>query len=709
MREPKRIARGRNFEACVVALGVISLLTLGPLRNVFEAVPLVLFLSAFWLFLTPGTMIWRRFLRGWLPDVTFFPTAFVLSAGIFALLAVPMLMTHASLNHYLWVSGLIVVASLVWAAFEARRGRPPEDPSEDGPDTEPETGHPLARGLLWGAFLGMGGLLAYVSRARGPGLYGDIWVYLAYIRESLNTDRLAFQEPYLGSELGLSRASINGWLLEQAALSRVSGIDPIELVFEYLNPVLVLVALMSVYTLARVLFKNRTAALLTGCGFALFYLVYLAPTVLVLGGEFMARQAEDKFATKFVFLPLALAAAVLFLESRKLRYAAFFALICWSVMAVHPVGLAIIGLSMTGFAIFYLAANWRNTGAWARIAALGVAGASVLFLPVLYVLATGRALADVLKDADINNNDPAVLANMVFARPERQRILELGDELYIMHPALLLNVVLLLSLIVGIPFLVTRLKRGPAAPLLLGTVVISLVVCYVPPVATFVGNNVVVPGQLWRLAWPIPLAALMTAGWMLWELTRGAGNSLRRHGVPAVTRGFVPVVAVGVLMVAASPIVLSGVNAVYESSDVVAGENPRFDPIFPWMRDNITEESVVLAPSVVNVVIASWSAPANVVSYRGHLVLEVLPELEEHAGKEIEVSQGALDVQSFYSGTSPEEELDILRRNEVDYVLIRKDDPLVSELEALPGLTLVETPGEIYSLYAVDRQQLPLT
>ncbi len=701
----------------VVGVGVACLLVLGPLRDVFEAAPLVRFLAAFALFLAPGAMVWRRFLSGRLPDVTGVPAAFVVSSGTFALLAVPLLITHRSLNLYIWITGAVVISSLVWAAIRiligGARESSPDSELDRGPadrmpaDHAAESGSPLGRGLLWLCFLGLGGVLASVSRARGAGLYGDIWVYLAYIRDYLSTDRLALWEPYLGGELGVSRASINGWLLEQAALSRVSGVDPIALVFEHLNPALICVALMSFYALARVLFENRTAALVAGCGFALFYLIYLFPSTLTPGGEFAARQVEDKFATKYVFLPMALAAAAAFLRSRKIPYAALFALICWSVMAIHPVGLATIGLSMTGFAIVYLTANWRSPGEWLRVVGLGAAGAGVLALPALYVFTTGESLADVLKEADINSNDPDVLANMVFARPERQRILELGQDSYIMHPALLLNVVLLIALVVGIPFLISKLGESLAAQLLFGTLLISLLVCYVPPVATFVGNNVVVPGQLWRLAWPIPLAALATLGWVIWEAARATGAFLRNHGTPVLVVGLVPVVAVVALMLATAPFTVSGVRGMYAADEAAEAENPRTAPIFPWMRDNITGESVILAPEEVNVTIASWSASANVVNYRGNLILDVLPALERYSDGQINVPQSARDVRAFYTTSTVQEGMEILRRHEVDYIMVYKNSGLEQQVESLPGFTLVRTPGEVFSLYAVNRESLP--
>jgi hypothetical protein len=70
------------------------------------------------------------------------------------------------------------------------------------------------------------GALAYIARITSPSSYGDIWVYLAWVRAYLGPGGLGAAEPFFGGEVGLSRAKINGWLVEQAALSKVSGSTP---------------------------------------------------------------------------------------------------------------------------------------------------------------------------------------------------------------------------------------------------------------------------------------------------------------------------------------------------------------------------------------------------------------------------------------------------------------------------------------------------
>ena len=127
------------------------------------------------------------------------------------------------------------------------------------------------------------------------------------------------------------------------------------------------------------------------------------------------------------------------------------------------------------------------------------------------------------------------------------------------------------------------------------------------------------------------------------------------------------------------------------------------DPIFPWFRDEIRSPVVVLAPDIQSARIPAYSSEANVVSRRGGLVLRVLPELKKRAPGQIEVPQGSLDVQSSSAGPRCKR-IEILRRNNVDYVMVAKDSQLTESLERLSGFTPVETPSERYDLYAVDIQ-----
>lgn len=687
----------RSFDARVVLLSLGALAVVGLLRGTLGAFPILLSLSALVLFMAPGLLVANWSLRESFPGVALVPVAFAISTSIFALLGVPMLFWGRSLAEYLWVSGAVLAVFLIAAALNALRH--PEEVAEEMSERRRPS-------RLWAPFLILASSLSLVSATRIPYPYEDLWVYLAYVREFMGSDRLATHEPYFGHATGMSRVKINGWLLEQAALSRVSGVDPIELVLRHMTPVLVVVALLAFYALALSLFRSERAALLSGCLYAVFFLVHLDHSLLTFGGEFVARVAEDKFAARFIFLPVALSLAVAFVRSRRWSSLLAFALLSWGVVAVHPVGLAIIGLSMAGFALLYLAVNWREAEAWVKVLGLGAAGGSLL-APVLYLLATGNSLVAVLKSADINAGDPDVLANMVFVRPERQRIFPLGEDLYMMHPALVLHPEILLAYLLGVPFLIWKLKRDVAAQLLLGALYLVTVVTYVPQVATFMGDHVVVPGQLWRLAWPIPLVAFLTFGWMAWELAQRLEPVLGNLRVPRSVASAVPLAMVVSLIAVAMPSSLAGARDVYRSGGIAQSAEYPFDPVFRWIQRNITTPSVVLAPDAANTVIPAYSAQANVVSLRGRLVLEVLPALERRAPGKIEVPQGALDVRTFFASPAwSEEKIGILRRYGVDYVMLQRSSPLNNRLRATSGFSVLDVPGEVYSMYAVNIRKL---
>lgn len=689
--------RFRWFEASLALSGVTAFAVVGPLRGVFATWPAVTLIGASTLFMIPGVLFARWFLGTHFSGVALLPAGFVLSAGAFALLGVPLLLLQSSLEVYLWASGTAVAASLLAAAVAvllAALGRLRTAERESVEDRE---------GALWVPFVALVAVLAWISRTNAPSFQGDVWIYLAWIREFLSGGALAAEEPFFGGEVGLSRVRINGWLLEQAALSRVSGVDPVELAFSYLNPALVVMALLAFYALARVLFNSERAALFCGCLYALFFLVHLDASRLSFGGEFVQRLGEDKLAAKFLFLPMTLAFAAVFLESGRRAYFWCFALLCFAVMAVHPIGLAILGLSMAGFGILHLAACPRSGAAWARNSLMGLAGLTAVAVPAISVYTfTGEPLTTVLTDSDINSNDPDVLRNMIFVSPERDRIFEFADGSYIMHPSLILDPVIAVAFVLGVPFLLWRVKDSLAARLLLGTLLLTTLVVYAAPIATFLGDNVVLPGQIWRLAWPIPLAALLGLGWLSWEATLRAGSWF---GGPLAR--VLPFLVLAVLTAAAVSPAASGVEFVqrFNEQSRSAGFWP-IDPIYPWFHDEAISPVVVLAPELQSARLPAYSSEANVVSRRGNLVLSVLPALEERAPGRIEVPQGSLDVRKFFDGTDLRTAVGILRRNDVDYVMVRSGSPLDGVLDELPGFEPVREPSERYSLYQVELLEL---
>jgi hypothetical protein len=193
-------------------------------------------------------------------------------------------------------------------------------------------------------------------------------------------------------------------------------------------------------------------------------------------------------------------------------------------------------------------------------------------VPAISALAiAGESLTAVLADSDINSGDPDVLRNMVFVQPLKMRIFEFADGSYMMHPALLLDPAIAAVFSLGFPILLLRLRSSLASQLLFGIFLVSTVVGYVPPVATFVGDNIVLPGHLWRLAWPIPLAALLTLGWLMWEATSRAGTWLGTSRPTLPLARMAPLLVVVALTVVAMPWTMDGIELVHPLFSLCGG------------------------------------------------------------------------------------------------------------------------------------------
>jgi hypothetical protein len=260
----------------------------------------------------------------------------------------------------------------------------------------------------------------------------------------------------------------------------------------------------------------------------------------------------------------------------------------------------------------------------------------------------------------------------------------------------------------GVPFLLWRVRTSVAAQFLLGGLGVVTVAVYVPPVATFIGNHLIVPGLLWRLAWPIPLLALITTGWMMWEALGYAEMRLRGFGITRGVTRVLPLALVALLTAAAAPPSVEKAVGLYRNFDVARTSNYDPDPIYPWIRDNMKDPGVLLARDSANNMIPAYSASLNVVSQRGEGMIRDRDELEKLAGSHIDIPQRYLDVHSFYFGpTLDREAYDILRRYHADYLMVYAGRPLDERLKTLPGFSPVnDAPREKYSLYAVDLRKL---
>ncbi len=188
----KAWAHFRWFEAGIALSGVAAFAVVGPFRGAFATLPEILLVGTFVLFMVPGALLTRWFLGEHFSEAALLPAAFVISTGALALLGVTVLLLQSTLDTYLWISGIAVAASLLAAVLVALRPEQTER-VETGP-----VGFDRG-GLLWLPFLALVAALAYISRINAPSYFGDIWVYLSWVREFLGGGHLASRDPYCWS------------------------------------------------------------------------------------------------------------------------------------------------------------------------------------------------------------------------------------------------------------------------------------------------------------------------------------------------------------------------------------------------------------------------------------------------------------------------------------------------------------------------------
>jgi tetratricopeptide (TPR) repeat protein len=690
-------------------VGLVALAGLFLTRGPVQAGPLPPFLFASVLFMAPGLLLSAPLSgEGFLARL---PVAFALSTGLFGLLALPVLLSHRSLDLYLVLCGVVVALSLASAAVLLGR----DAPGRPGPAALQRPAFGAGYALLLVLFLAVAGVLAAISVTRVPGTGEDAWVYLSYVREYLAGGRLGAVNPYTGGEYGsFTRLTLNGWLVVQAAFARVCGLDPIDLVGNYLTPVLVVVSLLAFYALARTVTGGSRAALFASILYAIPFLATLDYSLLSAGGEFVGRGPEDKFLARFVFLPVALIFAVKFLEEpgggrKKWRYLLLFAFLSYAAVVVHPLGFALIGLSFAAAAPVHLVLSRRERAAWTGVLALGAVLLGAAVPALLYFLLQTGGVPSMLEATSENRT-----AFLLYAWERGERLLRLGEGSFIMHPSLLLQPAVLGAYLIGLPHLLLQAKGSVPARFLLGNLLLMPMLLYVPPIATFVGG-IVGPWTLWRLAWPLQLAAALALVWALWDLLGYARRLTegRTGGLWVVVRraaAILPLALLVALLAAVSPAALTGARAVRTTDETAQGQSLCTDPALRWLDGELKETGVVLTPGNESRCLAAQAVHAHVTNLQELAVARDEEAIEQDLGRQIEVSSVTQGADQFYrSPTVDREMLGFLRRRKVDLVLLPVDSPLVAQLDHLPGFERLEAPGERYVFFGVSWRDLAVS
>ena len=162
----------RSWALSLLLLGLVCLVLVGPLREILAPFPALLFLASFALFMITGALLSGLIRDEGISGAARIPVAFVFSAGIFGLSGTPLLLLHRSINEYLFLCGIILVASLLVLTLGAlgRKGA-----VEDAIAPSKTFGTRLSIYWPWIPFLVLAGALAYASVTKAHGSGEDVW------------------------------------------------------------------------------------------------------------------------------------------------------------------------------------------------------------------------------------------------------------------------------------------------------------------------------------------------------------------------------------------------------------------------------------------------------------------------------------------------------------------------------------------------------
>jgi len=322
---------------------------------------------------------------------------------------------------------------------------------------------------------------------------GDDVVYMAYVNEYANSDALDASQAFaVGTPAGAyGRMAVNVWAVTEALLADNAGVEPFDLLMDYLPPLLTALAVAAMFTLAKGLFRSTPLALLA----ASFVLAYAALDLSPhdgYGRNIIIRIAQDKMVATYILLPIGLLLVSRFLSRESVTGYVASVLAVMALFVVHPMGVAFLGIALALVVIVRALAE----------RSLIPARSGILLLLPWAALAVGFALRSSLAE---NLESASTGATLLFRR--EFFLVDLGGGLVMGNYHLILHPFMLTSLALA-PFVWLTSRRSIGNQVVLATVVGALLVFFVPVLATPFAKTVSEQG-LWRLPRLIPVPLVL--------------------------------------------------------------------------------------------------------------------------------------------------------------------------------------------------------
>ncbi len=413
--------------------------------------------------------------------------AFLVSMALAALPGLVALKLHWSLDTFAVVYGVLASVASGLSLLWHPRGREP--PQDDQPAEESSSllGHvPLL--LLIG--------IPLLAIATSPWWSGDRiardfdeTVYMAFVLDYVNSDGLDAANPLLNTSPGaFGRMQYNVWVVMQALVADSAGVTPYDLLMDYLPPLMTLLVVAAMFTLAKGLFRSTSIALLAAAFVLMYGALDLAPHE-GFGRNIFLRVGEDKMVAAFVLMPLGILFSAKMLSAPLGRTSLALLLAMAAIFVTHPMALIFLGLAMISVAVVHLLAE--RSSAAVRTTALFLLPSAVLLMG--YFIWTQQG------------GERVLLVNPAFRRAFH--VFDVTDNLIIANYHLFLHPLLMAAVLLALPVWLAS-RRSIGNQVLLAMVLGTLVVSFVPQLATAVADATNLQ-TVFRLHWLIPAPLIL--------------------------------------------------------------------------------------------------------------------------------------------------------------------------------------------------------
>jgi len=583
------------------------------------------------------------------------PVGLTLSMLIVGAIGAVASFVHASFGSSVFA---FVLLGTIVVFLGARAGRPPAPTEREGRPWSARVVTLVGWAVvLWGARLGF-----------DPGLTtGDELTHIARTRQLHGAAALGVEEHLLaGGEALPPRFWLAFWPLAKAFVAELSALDPLELQALWLEPFLVALALLAVFSLARSLGLSEALAWLAVAGQLACWSTMT--DLRDVGFVALTRSTEDKVVGALVFAPVFFGASFSAAARGGARRWVHMALCGASLTFTHG---PILGMAVVVVVLLAAIESVRRRRWSPLVATLAIA--MLLVLPQLALRTVDHPM-----NAWVAARASAVPQAEFDARLDASadgRFYGIGSDIWLQWPSVLLALAALLA---------WKSPRSAARRFVFAYVLL-LAVAIVPYTAWILGR-VLTPTQLWRIAWMAPfgvaLAGLIGALPERWRRAAERGSLRWASGWAGAAVGGLAGASVVWCLVGPNVERLPGLDPAADWSTGIrawaippqAGELPDYADLARIGRriDELAAGPVVVGgDSAVNDLLPTVSRQCRLVVFRNPLQSAI------HAGVEKERAQGWMKrwrrVVRAAEASGPRRAF--VRRHRVDYLVLRRGHP----------------------------------